>query len=212
MGGVLRPRGRTILPLLLSLLAGCSRPTAIRGSADSGQQTAPFREGEDNNPRPKSSVLWEPASDSESRIPFHDSESLPVGTLLTVRLTDAINSRPSASDPTASTTFVALVDEPVVIDGALVVPRGASVTGRVESTRVSTTKRDHGSVRLTLDQVDIAGRELEIRTSSLFARGDSVPSHARKVSDVVSVEQGRRLTFRLAEPATLAQLSDTRHP
>jgi hypothetical protein len=129
-----------------------------------------------------------------------------VGTLLTVRLKSPINS----DFPKNSAAFVALVDEPVVVEGATLVPRGASVAGRIEAARSSTMTHNRGYVRLTLDLVDIAGRELPIRTASLFARGN--PESPANGPQIVSLEQGRRLTFRLTEPVYLASQSSNPQP
>jgi hypothetical protein len=209
MGRVFRPRGRTILPLLLSLLAGCSRPAGVRSGAETSQPIVPFHEGEDGDLHPDLTTTSADSVVSESGVPFHDSQSLPIGTLLAVRLKDAINSDhpPSA----ANSTFTALVDEPIIIEGATVVPRGASVAGRIESARSSTIKHARGYVRLTLDLVDISGKELPIRTSSLFARGTASEQQKHGSSqviseahnDAVSLEQGRLLIFRLSEPVNL---------
>ena len=69
----------------------------------------------------------------------------------------------------------------------------------VESARASKVKRNRGYVRLTLDSIDLAGKDLPIQTSSLFARGiapETDPS-------AVTLEKGRRLTFRLAESVSI---------
>jgi len=204
MSRLRRPRGGAILPLLLSLcLAGCSRPGSNQGTADAGQHQVPFREGGQSQTadlNPTASVASEKGSDTETGVPFRDPLSLPTGTLLTVRLKDPISSDGSGT----SNAFAAVVDEPVVIEGETLVPRGASVTGRVESAHPSTVNRNQGYLRLSLDVVDIAGRDLPIRTSSLFARGRMDEPQARDATSVVGVEQGRRLTFRLTEPVYMA--------
>jgi hypothetical protein len=210
MGTAFRPRRRTILPVLLCLSwAGCSsRSSSIQSAspAPAGHPT-PFHNGDDTvEAASPDAALQENAS---AVIPFADAQSLPAGTLLTVRLRYPINS--ASTQP--GTTFEALIDEPVVIERATVIPRGASVAGRVEDTRSSTgsstrssnTTRNRGYVRLTLNQVAIAGRELPIRTSSLFARGNREPSG--QFPEMVSLEQGRQLTFRLTEPVTLVTQS-----
>lgn len=204
MSRLRRPRGGAILALLLSLCwTGCSRPGSNQGTADGGQHQVPFREGgqgETAGLSPTVSAAAEKGSYAEAGVPFRDPQNLPAGTLLTVRLKDPISSDSSG----ASSAFAAVVDEPVVIEGETLVPRGASVTGRVESARPSTVKRNQGYVRLSLDVVDIAGRDLPIRTSSLFARGRMGEPQARSASGVVDLEQGRRLTFRLTEPVDVA--------
>jgi len=68
----------------------------------------------------------------------------------------------------------------------------------VESARASKVKHNPGYVRLTLDSIDVAGKDLPVQTSSLFARGNA-PTGDASLS-VLTLEQGRRLTFRLAQP------------
>ncbi len=206
-----RPRGLAISLLLLPLCLelGCSRPavTSADGAAPADQHQVPFRDGDGSahaNPD-ASPAAQNNGAKPESDLPFHDLQSLPVGTLLTVRLKDSV----SADNSGTSGTFEGVVDEPVLIEGNTLVPRGAGVAGRVEYARASGMKRS-GYVRLTLDSIDIAGKGLRLQTSSLFARGNSPGSDASL--GVITLEKGRRLTFRLSEPVYVAeQQSSTRH-
>jgi hypothetical protein len=144
----------------------------------------------------------------ETGLPFQDSQNLPAGTLLTVRLKNPI----TAENPDANLVFEAVVDESIVIEGNKLVPRGVTVSGRVESTRASNLKRDRGAVRLTLDSIHLAGATLPIQTSSLFVRGNASdahvsPSEGPQSDDppaAIRLEKGRRLTFRLSEPVYVA--------
>jgi len=195
----------TWLALLMFLLAaGCSRPTGLNGaegSAATDPRQVPFREAEGKEPADSNVTPVSPVSDKsakiESGLPFRDPDSLPAGTLLTVRLKN-----PVSADNPASNRFVGVIDEPVTVDGTVLVPSGASVAGRVESARSSKVEGS-GFVRVTLDSIDIAGRDLHLQTSSLFARGSGV-SHGPTV-DATTLEKGRRLTFRLTEPAHVVQ-------
>ena len=189
MSRLRRRRSGAILPLLLSLCwAACSRPGSNHGSANAGQHQVPFREGDQSETGglgpTVSAAAPEKGSDSETGVPFLDPQSLPAGTLLTVRLKGPISSDSSGS----GSTFAALVDEPVVIEGEALVPRGASVAGRVESVHSSTVNRNQGYLRLSLDVVDIAGRDLPIRTSSLFARGRMGEPQAGGAIGIVGLE------------------------
>lgn len=191
-------RRRWLLPLALSVLGSgisCSAPAGFHAdeSASSAQHPVPFQ-----GDAAKTAATATEQKQNPSGLPFRDSQSLPAGTLLTVRLNDSI----SAENPDATGTFKAVVDDPVVIEGSPLVPRGASVAGRVESARSSPMKRNRGYVRLTLDSIDLDGKDFALQTSSLFARGTASQTDAP--GGVIRLEKGRRLTFRLAEPVYVA--------
>ncbi len=189
------------LALLLPWAQGCSRPLGFHGdegAPQAGQAQAPLRKAD--LPQPTSAIVDQ---SQNSALPFADSPSLPAGTLMTVRLT-----KPVWTDaPDASGTFEAVVDEVVTMDGNTVVPRGATVAGRVESARASKIKDNRNYVRLTLDTIALDGRDFPVQTSSLFARGRSsitATSEHKDALAVIHLEKGRRLTFRLAEPLYVA--------
>jgi hypothetical protein len=114
-----------------------------------------------------------------------------------------------SANPSAKTTFEAVVDEAVVVEGNSVVPLGAIVAGRVESALASNVARNRGYMRLALDSIRLGGVSLPISTSSLFVRGSTAETQivkgetSRSGSALVAIhlEKGRRLTFRLIEPA-----------
>jgi len=199
-----RPQGLTIGLLSLCLLwgPGCARPAAGPQTGDASTHAdphqVPFHDGDGTTAvRPAETASAQP----ETGLPFHDSQNLPAGTLLTVRLQNPI----SADNPGANSRFEAVVDEPVVIEGNKLVPRGATVTGRVESAQASNVRRNRGSVRLALDSIHLAGADLRIQTSSLFVRGNSGDNAAGQAEmPQIRLEKGRRLTFRLTEPAYVA--------
>ena len=153
-----RALGSAIWLLCLASLieAGCSRPVGLHGddsTAQSGQRQAPFQDGTGtSSAKPTLTPVEEHSAIPENFLPFRDDQNLPAGTLLTVRLKDPI----SAENPGATGTFEAVVDEPLLVDGNTLIPRGASVAGRVESARAFKAK-SRGYVRLVLDSIDIAG-------------------------------------------------------
>ena len=216
-----RPGGLTTWPLLLALLwaGGCERPAGPQsdaGATPADQHQVPFHDGEglpaDHPGDPQTAQANGP--NSATGLPFHDPQSLPAGTLLTVRLKYPI----SAENPGANGTFEAVIDEPVVIEGNRLVPRGTAVAGRIESARASSVKRNRGYVRLALDSIHLAGATLPIRTSSLFVRGNpgATPSPDGEVTQnqanaaVMRLEKGRRLTFRLTDPVYVAASQRTK--
>lgn len=198
------PAWMFVLPLALAV--SCSRPAGMQdtATAQGGQAQLPF-----NGTQGGMAVSHHEAGDKSQNqapqgdLPFRDLRTLPAGTLVTVRLASPV----SADGLAASGTFNAVVDDPVVVDGITVIPRGATAAGLVESSRTSSVKRNRGYIRLTLESIDIAGRSLLVQTSSLFAKGnaagDSDPQSADS-TNLVRLNKGRRLTFRLADPVILA--------
>jgi hypothetical protein len=204
-------RSLAVWPVLLALLpVACSHPVGFQSdkAAQSESHQVPFQEGgrAGDDSRPNAPLVVQASGlEPEARLPFRDPQGLPAGTLLTVRLNS-----PVAADNTSAETFDAVVDEPVLIEGNTMLPRGARVAGRVESARASQVKRDRGYVRLTLNSIDVAGQELPIQTSSLFVRGNATVIQAKageNQAQIVRLEGGRRLTFRLAESVAIAAQS-----
>ena len=217
-----------LLLLILTLAAGCSRPSdlpADEAANKADQHKLPFQdsatkgnEGSNSGDGNSGETKADPTSNGDSRTlgrpPFQTSSSvpdLPPGTLLTVRVETQISSDLAGEEG----TFAGVVDEPVVTDGKTAVPRGATVTGRIEAARASDGGRGRGYIRLTLDTITIAGKTLPLRTSSLFVHGDAVHGDAvrggaggvaspdrngaeQAHSTVTRLQKGRRLTFRLA--------------
>jgi len=188
------PNHRPLWPLTLLLLcaSACTRPsgTPTDQSPLESDRQAPFQQ---DGASPDSVSPENPETPANS-LPFHDSENLPAGTLLTVRLNTPVYAETSI----ASSSFEALVVEPVVVEGNVLVPRGAIVSGLVESLRASQVKPSRGYVRLTLQSIQIGDSEFPVHTASLFAPQASFHNAA---PSLVRLEKGRELTFRLTEPA-----------
>lgn len=175
--------------IALLCVAACSRPAGIPTAGSTQGNQAPFQaDGGDS-----SSLSPLPKASSESGLPFHDPQNLPSGTMLTVRLESAV----TAGDTISENSFTATVDEPVVIEGNMLIPRGTTVAGRIESARISKVKPGRAYVRLSLESLHVGGLDVPVQTASLFAR-PTPPS-----DDLVHLEKGRRLTFRLSEPVVL---------
>jgi hypothetical protein len=220
--------GLTFMALLWTM--GCARPDGPPNDAatHTDPHQVPFEAGDGSLPNRSGEPLAAKDSDNDpssaSALPFHDAQNLPAGTLLTVRLKNPI----SADNPGPNATFDAVLDEPVVIAGNRLIPRGVTVSGRVESAGASNVRNTRGGyVRLALDSIQFTGANLPIQTSSLFVRGNAgdpfVPKSVAQQGGVkhrgvppdesltaIRLEKGRRLTFRLAEPAYVALSQHTR--
>lgn len=179
-----------MIGLTLLLTSACSRPTP-NVPAENETQTGqtPFQNAgsaaADTDPRGT-------AAPKETSPPFQKAETIPAGTLVTVSLSAPVVAGSDSKEP-----FEAILDEPVTAEGKVLIPRGAVVSGRIESARISDEQPERGYVRLALDSVHADGQSVPVQTASLFAR--QVARHDPK-SGTIRLEKGRRLTFRLSEP------------
>jgi hypothetical protein len=209
-------RGRTasILAsaLALALAAGCGRQPGAQ--APDNEASADVRQ-----------LPFSSQKNGISPTALLTPQSLPAGTLITVRLQSAIS---SASAHTGD-AFEAVLDEPIVVDEQTIVPRGAPVTGRVVAAKSSGHLEDPGYLRLTLATIEINGKALPVQASSIFVKGGS---HEKRNLGMIGGGTGaliggavgavggtgaayatgkkdvgfspeRRLTFRLAQPLPL---------
>jgi hypothetical protein len=191
------------LALTLGFTQGCARSQPRQPSdatSTASAQKLPFHADTDQ----ASSSDGAPAAAASdpkqaASLPFRAVNhplTLPAGTLLTVQLEDAL----SAAKVHAGDAFTASIAAPLPIDRDLLLEPGTPVVGRVESVRSQVRPgifSGSGYFRLTLSSMTVAGRQIALQTSSLFARG------AAQASEGVRVQKGRRLTFRLTAPVTL---------
>jgi hypothetical protein len=152
-----------VLILVVALFAGCARQPNAQGSDESSTTQAgddhklPFEHDSGKNGiSPTGSLVPMPAS-------------LPAGTPITIRLQSAVSSASSRSGD----GFEGVLDEPVIIQGQTVVPRGAAVSGRVVEAKASGHLHDPGYLRLTLEKIFINGKAVPLQTSSIFVKGAS---------------------------------------
>ncbi|MEJ7605921.1 MAG: hypothetical protein WKF37_06565, partial [Bryobacteraceae bacterium] len=88
-------------------------------------------------------------------------EMAPSGTTVTVRMIDAIN-----SDTTnVGETFRASLDEPILVDGVTVAPKGADATVKVERVDQSKALSGREEIALVLSEVTVDGRRLQAETN-----------------------------------------------
>ena len=93
--------------------------------------------------------------------------SIPSGTPITIRLQSPVSSSVSQSGD----SFDAVLDDPLIIDGQTVAPRGAPVTGRVLAAKASGNLKEPGFLRVTLVSLSVNGKSVPIQTSIIFEKG-----------------------------------------
>lgn len=104
--------------------------------------------------------------------------AIPAGTPFAVRLRTSLSS--ATSRPGDS--FEAVLDEPILVRGRMVAPRGARVTGRVLDARAAGDLQP-GYMRLALTAVSLDGQVLPLQTSSIFVKRGS--HEKRNLNEVI---------------------------
>jgi hypothetical protein len=203
-----------VIVLVMGLiLAGCSRRDALPlvEESASADQHLPFDATSD-----KSGI-----SPTGSLAPA----AIPAGTPVTIHLQLSLSSASSrAGDP-----FEAVLDEPIIVRGHTLAPRGAVLVGRVLDARASDRFQEAGYLRLGLTAISLNGKLVPIQTSSIFMkRGSHEQRNVTIIRDGsgskgaligasvdapgttyatgsrdVGVAPERRLTFRLAQSLPL---------
>lgn len=104
--------------------------------------------------------------------------TIPAGTMLNVRLAQPIDVDVSR----AGQTFKAVVDDPVMIGGAIVIPRGATAVIQAVQVQQSGTMKGSDKISLKLNSVAFGGMVHQVATRYVEAKGKGEGKRtARKV-------------------------------
>lgn len=113
------------------------------------------------------------SNDQDSRPSSNDQGSMgvtvPSGTTLTVRMIDPVDSSVNQTGE----TFRASLDEPLVVSGRTIAPRGANVTTKLVSVEEAGRVTGRSELALVLYDVAIDGRKYEITTEQVSQQGSS---------------------------------------
>jgi hypothetical protein len=173
---------------------GCSRQMDVPTEEPAQADRTPFREkGAGDSGSDAIGSVAGLSQTGGNGLPFRNSQYVPAGTLLTVRLKSSL----TAGSAATGKSFLAVIEEPIVIEGNTLIPEGVVVAGRIESSRISKVKPDRGYVRLGLESVHVGGLDIPVQTASLFA------PQTPQDEETIRLEKGRRLTFRLMQPVSL---------
>jgi hypothetical protein len=88
---------------------------------------------------------------------------VPAGTVLTVRLAEALGSKIS----TAGQTFTATVASPITIDGRTAIPAGATTSGTVVDAKPLGRFKGGATLQVRLTSISVKGSDMAISTSSV---------------------------------------------
>lgn len=106
---------------------------------------------------------------------------VPQGTLLQVSLNQTL-----ASDKNNSGDgFHATLAKAILVDGLIIIPKGANVIGRVTQARASGRLKTPASLALTLTSIEVDGQNYDLTTNSVAREGES-----HKKRDVIAIGGG----------------------
>lgn len=154
-----------------------------------------------------------PADAAVTPAPAPASITIPAGTVVQVELTEALSSRSSQIEQ----TFGLRLAEPIVINGAEVVPAGAIGGGEVIDAHASAFGGRQGRLIISGRFVEINGQRARIRGMQITAAGEDRGNTAMAVSMIpyagvagifvqggeVDIPAGARGTARIAEDTTI---------
>jgi len=147
--------------LVLSLVGCNSKPADnTTTSSDTNQPSAT------NAPAP-SATNSGAASKAAPNKPMAEAPKpvvIPAGTIITVRLGDALSSKTSQ----AGQAFTATVAEAVQVDGKDVIPSGASASGTVTDAKPLGRFKGGASLAVRLTSINVNGTDRPIETSSVM--------------------------------------------
>ncbi|MEX2264718.1 MAG: hypothetical protein WD696_22380 [Bryobacteraceae bacterium] len=102
---------------------------------------------------------------------------VPAGTAITVRMIDPVDSELNA----IGQTFQATVDEPVIVDGQTVIPRGADVTAKLTDSQQSGKISGRTELSLALVSVKVDGKTVDLHSEEVESASDSRTARSGKV-------------------------------
>jgi hypothetical protein len=155
MEEVMRTRASLVL-LVISLLlamAACSKPNNEQASNNAA--TNPANTNEANAPSTTKEGRQKPAA--------KQAVVVPAGTMITIRLGEAVGSK--ISSPGQS--FSATVATPVAVEGVTVIPEGAAATGTVVDAKPLGRFKGGALLQIKLSSVTVNGSPHEVQTSAL---------------------------------------------
>ena len=103
---------------------------------------------------------------------------LPAGTNLVVRMIDGVDSEVNR----VGQTFAASLDEPVMINGETVIPRGADATVKLTDSKESGKLTGRTELTLDLMSVRVNGRMVDINTETVSRESSSRGARTAKVA------------------------------
>jgi outer membrane biosynthesis protein TonB len=148
------------------------KPAKPRASKPRHTRSAPASEPApvDTTPAPAMAVNTPPPAPSTPPPPPPPQKvTIPSGTTLAVRLTDAIDSETSQPGQ----TFHATLDSPLAVEGEVAIPAGYDVEGHIVEVKSAGKFAGQSLLALQLDRISAGGKYYNIQTDQYRRQGSS---------------------------------------
>jgi hypothetical protein len=147
----------TLILYLMFTLLGCSGRPPANDTTNAGAEATTSAAGDAGSMAPSGMLGESSATPADQRI------VVPAGTVLTVRLGEALSSKTSRPGE----TFTATVAAPVDSDGKTVIPAGATAIGTVVAAHAAGQFKGASLLQIKLDSITVNGKQRPIETSSV---------------------------------------------
>ena len=107
-----------------------------------------------------------------------NTAALPAGTKFVIRMIDGVDSERSA----VGQTFAASLDEPVLLNGYTVIPRGADIVVKLVDDKESGKLTGRATMTLDLMSVEVNGRMLDVNTQTVTQESSSRGARTAKMA------------------------------
>jgi hypothetical protein len=148
------------------------RPESSSNDADSDSDRPVLR----RSPSPEN--VMRPEASAAPPPPTMVSGTLPAGTNLVIRMIESVDSETNR----VGQSFRASLDQPVMVDGQTVIPRGADATVTLVDAKESGKLTGRADLTLSLQSVSINGRMVDINSQTINKEGSSQGEKTAKVA------------------------------
>ena len=154
-------------------------PTLRRADSSSSSSSSSSSDSDSDRPvlrRAENVMRPDPASAPPP--PAAVSGTLPAGTNMVIRMIEAVDSETNR----VGQTFRASMDQPVMVDGQTVIPRGADAWVKLVDSKDSGKLAGRAELALSLQSVSINGHMVDINTQSINKESGSQGEKTAKVA------------------------------
>jgi hypothetical protein len=107
-----------------------------------------------------------------------DGIMLPAGTNFVIRMIDSVDSERDRNGQ----SFRASLDQPVMIDGNQIIPRGADVMVKLVDSKQSGKLAGRTELALSLQSISVSGRMVDVNTQTVKEQSSSRTARTAKVA------------------------------